>query len=618
MASAVGDPLSPRPPGGVEPGARQWIGPAVTVVVAVLYLGAAFAVTGSLWAHLSRATLAVNPQDHVFFQWVLANGAQVAEHGIYPFTTRALNMPDGVNLMANTSVLGLGIPVSWITLLWGPPTAFALLLVIGLAGTAFGWYWVFSRHLVDNKLVAFAAGALCGFAPGLVSHAQGHVNWTAQFVVPWVVVAVIRLSWPGHAASPAVLRRRNAAASRRLPVIRRGIWLGLLVTYQAFVNEEVLLYTALGSFVFVVCYTLIRPRAVKERIPRFLGGLAVAVVVVVALLSYPLWVQFYGPQSYHGVPTAVKDVSTDLAAYPAFPRLSIAGSTATAERLAQGPVEENAFLGWPLLIVCLISVVLTWRRKVTWALLVTGLVFAALSLGPHIMINQDDTGVDGPWRWLESVPIFNSVVPTRLSLVVVPVAAALLALGADRGIQLARGRRLPVAVAIRALTAALVLGALIPLVPRQLPTAEVPATPPFVTAGSWRDYARPGQSLVFVPVTDNIHLDGMRWAAQAEIGFAIAGGYFLGPDGDADHRAIFNAPVRFTGALFDQTSRSGDLPPVNDETRAKFDDDLRFWRASALVLPQTEVNAGQLRLLVVNLTGELPDDIGGAWVWRVG
>jgi len=568
------------------------------VGVVLLYLGAAFAVTGRFWVDLGTATPAVNPQDHVFFQWVLAHGAQVAEHGIYPFTTRSLNMPDGVNLMANTSVLGLGIPMSPITLLWGPQTAFAVLLVIGLAGTAFGWFWVFSRHLVDNRLVAFAAGALCGFAPGLISHAQGHVNWTAQFVVPWLVVAVLRLSRPGHA-------------------IRRGIWLGLLVTYQAFVNEEVLLYTALGLFVFALCYVLFNPRAVRERIPSFLVGLAVAIAVAVALLAYPLWVQFFGPQSYRGVPTAVKDVSTDLAAYPAFARLSIAGSTAGAERLTQGPAEENSFLGWPLLIVCVLAVVLTWRRKVTWALVVTAFVFAALSLGPQIMIDQDDTGVDGPWRWLENLPVFNSVVPTRLSLIVVPVAAALPALGADRALKAARGRTPPIAIAIRAVTAVLVLGALVPLAPKQIPIDDVPPTPAFVTAGLWRDYAADGRSLVFVPVTDNIYLDGMRWSAQAQIGFAIAGGYFLGPATEgSDNRAIFNAPTRFTGALFDQTSRTGDLPTVNDETRAKFEDDLAFWRADALVLPQTETNAGQLRILVVELTGEIPDDVGGAWVWR--
>ncbi|SNT18942.1 hypothetical protein SAMN05421812_103622 [Asanoa hainanensis] len=600
MASAVSDQTGP--PAGAERLARPtWVGPAVTVGVALLYLGAAFAVTGRLWVDLGQATPAVNPQDHVFFQWVLAHGAQVAEHGIYPFTTKSLNMPDGVNLMANTSVLGLGIPMSPITLLAGPETAFAVLLVIGLAGTAFGWYWVFSRHLVDNRLVAFAAGALCGFAPGLVSHAQGHVNWTAQFVVPWLVVAVIRLARPGRA-------------------VRRGIWLGLLVTYQAFVNEEVLLYTALGLFVFVLCYVLFNPKKTKARIPSFLGGLAIAIVTAGALLAYPLWVQFFGPQSYRGVPTAVKDVSTDLAAYPAFARLSIAGSTESAERLTQGPAEENSFLGWPLLVMCVIGVALTWRRRTTWALVVTGLLFGALSLGPHIMIDQDDTGVDGPWRWLENLPIFNSVVPTRLSLIVVPVAAALLALGADQALRFARTRRnANVAVAIRCVTAAAILGALVPLAPKQLPTVDVPSTPAFVTQGLWRDYAADGRSLVFVPVTDNIYLDGMRWAAQAQIGFAIAGGYFLGPATEgADNRAIFNAPTRFSGALFDQTSRTGDLPPVTDETRAKFADDVAFWRADALVLPQTETNAGQLRQLVIELTGEIPDDVGGAWVWRTG
>ncbi|MEV0717336.1 hypothetical protein [Asanoa sp. NPDC050611] len=600
MASAVSDPVSPGPPGGAERVVARWVAPAVTVGVAVLYLGAAFAVTGSLWGDLSNSTPAVNPQDHVFFQWVLAHGAQVVEHGSYPFTTRSLNMPDGVNLMANTSILGLGVPMSPITLLFGPQTAFALLLVIGLAGTAFGWYWVFSRHLIDNRAVAFAAGALCGFAPGLVSHAQGHVNWTAQFVVPWLVVAVIRLSRPGH-------------------MIRRGIWLGLLVTYQAFVNEEVLFYTALGLFVFVLCYTLARPRAVKGQVKTFLGGLAIAIGTAALLLGYPLWVQFFGPQSYHGVPTAVKDVSTDLAAYPAFARLSIAGSTAEAERLTQGPAEENSFLGWPLLIFCLISVGLAWRRKTAWALLITGLVFVALSLGPTIMIDQDDTGVAGPWRWFEDLPIFNSVVPTRLSLIVVPIAAALLALGAQTVLDTARRRKPPIAIGLRVITAVAILGALIPLAPKQLPTADTPPTPAFITQGLWRDYATTDRSLVFVPVTDNIYLDGMRWSARAQIGFAIAGGYFLGPatEGD-DNRAIFNAPTRFTGALFDQTARSGDLPTVNDETRAKFADDLAFWRADALVLPQSETNAGQLRFLVIELTGELPDDVGGAWVWRVG
>lgn len=599
MASTVREILSrPPPSGGVEGGARRWVGWAVTVGVALLYIGAAIYVTWGLWGSLGRRTPAVNPQDHVFFEWALAHGADVVRHGADPFFTTAINMPDGVNLMANTSILGLGIPMAPVTLLWGPQASFAVLLVVGLAGTAFGWYWVFRRHLVENRFVAFAAGALCGFAPGLVSHAQGHVNWTAQFVVPWLVVAVLRLAEPGH-------------------TLRRGVWLGLLVTYQAFVNEEVLLYTALGLAIFLLCYTLLAPRAVKGRVLPLLGGVAVAGVLAFALLAYPLWVQFFGRQSYHGVPSVVKDVSSDLAAYPAFPRLSLAGDTANAERLTQGPAEENSFFGWPLLIICAAAVALTWRRRVTWALLVTGLLFALFSLGPAIMIRQRDTGVDGPWRWLAEVPIFNSVVPTRLSLVVVPVAAALLALGADKGVRLARGRGRPARTALLALTTALVLAALVPLAPRQIPTVDVPPTPAFVTSDLWRPYVPPGRSAVFVPVSTNIYLDGQRWSARDGLGFAIAGGYFLGPDESGTGRAVFNAQTRFTGALFDQTARSGDLPTVNAETRLKFFDDLRFWRASVLVLPQSQQNADALRALVTDLTGDPPTEVGGVWVWPV-
>ena len=582
----------PPPSGGAGVEGRRWVGVAGTVVVVLLYVGGAFYVTGGLWGDLSLRTPAVNPQDHVFFQWVLAHGAQVVAHGANPFTTTAINVPNGVNLMANTSILGLGIPLAPITLLWGPQTSFALLLIIGLAGTAFGWYWVFSRHLVDNRMVAFAAGALCGFAPGMVSHAQGHVNWTAQFVVPWLVVAVLRIG-KGHP-------------------VRRGVWLGLLVTYQAFVNEEVLLYTALGIGVLLLAYTLINRRAVRHRVLPFLGGVGTAGLVAAVLLAYPLWVQFFGPQSYHGVPTEVKDVSSDLAAYPAFARLSLAGSTEGAEGLTQGPAEENSFFGWPLLIICAAAVAVAWRRRVTWALLVTGVLFAALSLGPHVMIRQKDTGVDGPWRWLAELPIFNAVVPTRLSLVVVPVAAALLALGADT--LLRSPTRRPVRIAV---VTALLLAALVPIAPKPIPVADTAPTPPFVTDQIWRQYVRPGEAVVFVPVSTNIYLDGQLWSARAGLGFPIAGGYFLGPDDSGAGRAIFNAPTRFTGALFDQAARSGRVPPVTAETRFKFTDDLRFWRAGALVLPQTERNADTLRTLVTRLTGTPPVEAGGAWVWRV-
>ena len=67
----------------------------------------------------------------------------------------------------------------------------------------------------------------------MISHANGHINWTAQFLVPFIVLAALRLrTW------------------------KDGIPLALLVLYQAFINEEVLLYTALALAVFMGCLRL--------------------------------------------------------------------------------------------------------------------------------------------------------------------------------------------------------------------------------------------------------------------------------------------------------------------------------------------------------------------------
>lgn len=594
MAVTVGE-MSPRPPDPVPSAppathrraTARWPG---DLLAAAAYLLTALYVTGRLWIDLDRRTPAVNPQDHVFFQWVLAHGRNVVFEGAYPFTTDAMNVPDGVNLMANTSILGLSVPLAPVTHVWGPPASFAVLLVLGLAGTAFGWYRVFSRHLVESRGVAFAAAGLAGFGPGLISHAQGHVNWTAQFVVPLLVLAVLRL--------------------RRGRWLRDGVVLGLLVTYQAFINEEVLFYTALALGLFVVIYAALTRTASR----RFVGGLLVAAVVAGVLLAYPLYVQFFGPQHYHGVPDLVKDVSTDLASYPAFARLTIAGDVATARELAQGPAEENSFLGWPVLIMCAAAVVLAGRRAATWALLAVGLVFAALSLGREVVIDGRPTGWPGPWRWLAELPLFDAVVPTRLALVVLPVAAGLLALGADRAWRLARTRPRAEALGLRIATVGALAAALVPLFPRPLPAVSTRPVPAFVTAGTYRDVAPPGTALVFAPLTNNLHLDGMRWQARADLGFAIAGGYFLGPGPDGD-RAIFNAPVRPTTTLLNRVQRTGDVPRFTTAQRQAFAEDLRFWRAAALVVPVGVRHEAALRRALDALTGEPGRLVEGVWLW---
>ena len=48
--------------------------------------------------------------------------------------------------------------------------------------------------------------------------------------------------------------------------------------------------------------------------------------VTLGVLAYPLAVQFFGPQSYHGLPQFVRNFGADLGSFTAYSTRSVAGS----------------------------------------------------------------------------------------------------------------------------------------------------------------------------------------------------------------------------------------------------------------------------------------------------
>jgi hypothetical protein len=348
--------------------------------------------------------------------------------------------------------------------------------------------------------------------------------------------------------------------------------------------------------------------------PTLAGGLAVAAVVAGLLLAYPLWRQFYGAQSYRGLPASAARIGTDLAAFPAFPRLSLAGDAVRSARLAANPTEENTFFGWPLLLVVAIGVLGgLWRLVVVRALLLTGVVFAVLALGSPLTVKGEQTAVRLPWERLRGLPLLEHVVPSRFGLVVLAVLGVLVALILDAVLRPPRTGG-PVA---RWLAVAAVLAALAPIVPRPVPVAPVPPPPEFISSGRWRDYVPAGHSLVTVPPTNSRYTTGMRWWAATRGAFAFPGGYFLGPNPAGE--AMFGAQQRPTQQLLAKVEGSGKVPEVTDRMRAELRADLAFWRAGALVLPAegepSVRHHAALNDLMTRLLGP-GEQVGGVTVWR--
>ncbi|MFD0595750.1 hypothetical protein ACFQZ4_28390 [Catellatospora coxensis] len=170
---------------------------------------------------------------------------------------------------------------------------------------------------------------------------------------------------------------------------------------------------------------------------------------------------------------------------------------------------------------------------------------------------------------------------------------------------------------MRRLAYALVVLALVPLLPLPLLTHRGLPVPRFITEGTWRAYVPAGRTLVTVPVTSNKHSDGMHWWAQSGADYAFAGGYFIGP-GREPGTAVFGPPPRPTDLLLAAVAEGARAPRVTARMRNGLIADLRFWRAGALVLSDREPRAEVLRKLVNDLMDTDGVRTGGVTVWDVG
>src|SRR5262249_16394313 len=152
--------------------------------------------------------------------------------------------------------------------------------------TPIAWYLLLSRKVVRSPVAAIVGALFCGFAPGMVAHANGHLNFASGYLVPLIVWRVVELRHPGRA-------------------LRNGLILGVLIPVQYSLGGETLFFTALGCAVVAVvfgCWWLAgredHHEDLAESLVAFGRGLAVAAVTGFALLAYPLWMQFFGPGSF--------------------------------------------------------------------------------------------------------------------------------------------------------------------------------------------------------------------------------------------------------------------------------------------------------------------------------
>jgi hypothetical protein len=266
-------------------------------------------------------------------------------------------------------------------------------------------------------------------------------------------------------------------------------------------------------------------------------------------------------------------------------------------------------------VLMVVLTVWLWRVVLARAIAISIFVMAWLSLGVEMVVDHQQTGIPGPWKLLAHLPLFDSLLESRLAMGCIPAVGALLAVATDRVIAAAASHPTEHRLPLRWLWLGTLVAVLLPIAPTPLPTIIRPATPAFFTDGTWKQYVS-GGSVVTVPLPNTGDARALHWQAEADLGFPIADGYFVGPNGPTDKRGRYGAPPHATADLFNSVRETGQVPQISDKQRAQALADLRYWHADVVVLAPTD-NLGALQSTVELLLRRPSEFVDGVWVWDV-
>ena len=593
LARAV--PTTASPPAAAAGGRLRGNGLAIALIL-TCYLLAAVAVTWRLWADPASHTVAGNPNDADFFAWFMRYDAAALTHGRLPaLVTAAMNAPQGINVMWNTSMLLPGVLLAPVTLLAGPQTSLTVLATLGFAGSAASLFLVLRRWDVSIGSAALA-GAVYGFSPALLQATIGHYNLQFAVLPPLIIDLALGLC----------VRSRSP--------VRDGILLGVLATAQLFTGEELLLLTGIAATVLIAVLALGRPREVPGRCRPAAAGFGAAAVVTLLLAGYALWVQFFGPLTQHGssfTPDFFKNDVTGFVTPSKYLLFHTAASAASAASYQGGAPEYLAYLGWPLIAVLAVAAVACCRQPAVRATAVALAVLTLLSLGGHPLVGGTaQPGITLPWHWLESVPVIGTALPNRLSIVADGAAAALLAFSLDRARAWSAGARRAAARWAGVVATAVAVVACLPLLPLPLPTATPMPLPAGWSATFAALHLPQNARVLVVPVPTAMITAPLRWQADTGEPGSIIGGYFIGPAWNGQAYVEGNgvaATAQYLDWLWGGPSAS---VPSASQVRA----DLDNWRPAAVVAVAPLDSA--LGRYLQGLFGRPSLEFGSVLAWR--
>ena len=438
------------------------------------------------WTDPSQSTWFFSYVAHAFFT------------GHNAFVTNYLQYPSGINLMWNAAMPLLGIVAAPVTFTLGPVLAYHLLLVGGMALTAWTTRLWLGRYV--GAPAAILGGAVFAFSPYATGQAVYHVGQSVLLFIPLMLMLTEDLLWR---------RPRRQWIS--------GVLLGLCLAGQMLINEETALIALIGMAVAALIALVMRPVGTLRLLRgTTVGWLATAVGFLVAV-GGPLWVQFTGPHRFTSLPTGVYVAELQDWVVPT-PHLLLNTSSRLQELTDRGlgQHEIGAYVGIPLLVLLVVLGFLLRHRLDARIALLSAFVLSVLSLGARLRVGLDFVGPPLPGWVLFKLPVVRNVLPVRLSMAAWLAIAFVVALALDRALKQLTGR-------VRIGAVAAVLLCCVPLLPAGFPSGNHTDVPGFFTGPGIRAIPR-GSAVSILPYPETDRARALLWVAESGMRVKLVGG----------------------------------------------------------------------------------------------
>ena len=542
-------------------------------------------------------------------------------------STRRRQYPTGLNLVANTSVLPLGLRLCR-HLALRSHCLLNVALTLSPVLSALSMF-VLLRRFVDLDSRRVRGGLAYGFSPFvLATPDDAHLMLSMAVVPPLIILCLDEL----------FLRQRRSA-------VWPGLALGSLVVLQFFIGTEVLLITAILGLILVALLLVYGSRTnragLETRSRHALVGLGVGAATAIVLLAYPLGFLLAGPAHLSGSiwPNGIAHGDATLKDLFVPDQHTVGpGISYLYNHLAggyQGFIISPQYIGLGALAVLLGGLVVWRRDRRLWFFAALGVVSLLLALGAP-------KGWPTPWLAIEHLPLVENIIPVRFVLGAYLGGAVMLGLIVDHVYSTVRSREasrrsippggapaIPSGAGDRAATrwatAAALLVAAVALVPQAAYVAQsLPTTTKTVPVPTWfasdAPYLTGRQVLLVLPAPFSSKSSALTWQAVSGMPFSM-----VGVSGPAGARQLTGKDGRGASVVSTMSFAAiADLRSVESESSVlALRQALHDWGVTMVVIPDQPgltyfdhiVSVTFAAAMVTAATGERPVRRAGAWVW---